>query len=99
MAWWRGSANFILDHTKYLGEGFECLRRDHIRLGMIDRADMGEFESPFLAHETTMPQGITFRGGYQFITMLWKLRDICTILSILCNTCEFQQKSFRMRLP
>ena len=55
MASWRGYANLILDRTKYAGEGIEGLNMDQIRLGMIDMADEGEFDSPFLAHETNLP--------------------------------------------
>jgi hypothetical protein len=37
MASWRGSANLILDRTKYAGEGIEGLNMDQIRLlRMID---------------------------------------------------------------
>ncbi len=62
MASSRGYANFILDCTKYAGGVIEGLRREQIGLGMIDRANQGKLESLFLAHETDMPQGVTFRG-------------------------------------
>jgi hypothetical protein len=51
-----GAREFILDRTKYVGDGIEGLNRDQIRLGMIEKADQGEFESLFLAHETDMPR-------------------------------------------
>jgi hypothetical protein len=57
MASWRGYANLILDRTEFVGDGIEGLNRDKIRLGMIERADQGEFESLFLAHETDVPRG------------------------------------------
>ncbi len=63
MASWRGYASLILDRTKYVGDGIEESRRDHITLGMIDRAVQGEFDSLFLAHETDRPHEITFHGG------------------------------------
>jgi len=56
----RGYANLILDRTKYVGEGIEGLNKNQSRLGMIDKADLGEFDSLFLAHETNMPQGVPF---------------------------------------
>jgi hypothetical protein len=62
MASWRGYANLILDRTKYVGEGIEGLNMDQIRLGMIDNADLGEFNSLFLAHEIDMVQGVPFQG-------------------------------------
>ncbi len=40
---WRGYANLILNRTKYVGDGIDGLNRDQIRLGMVDRADEGEF--------------------------------------------------------
>ena len=52
----------FLDRTKYVGDGIEGFNRDQIRLGMVERADQGEFESLFLAHETDMPRGDTFLG-------------------------------------
>ncbi len=63
MASWRGYANLILDRTKYVGDGIEALNMDHIRLGMIDRADNGEIDTLFLAHETDRPQEVAFQGG------------------------------------
>jgi hypothetical protein len=57
---WKGYANIILDSTKYVGDGIEGLNRDQNRLGMVERADQGEFESVFFAHETDMPRGDTF---------------------------------------
>jgi hypothetical protein len=62
MASWRGYANLTLDRTKYVGEGIEGLNMDRIRFGMIDRANLREFDSLFLAHETDMPQGVPFKG-------------------------------------
>ena len=60
MASWRGYTNLILDRTKYAGNGVEGIKRDKIILGMIDRANQVVFDSLFLAHETDMPQGVTF---------------------------------------
>jgi len=57
MTSWRGYVNLILDITKYVGDGIEGLNREQIRLGMIDRADQGEFSSILVAHETDMPMG------------------------------------------
>ena len=57
MASRRGYANLIRYRTKNLGGGIEGLNMGQIRLGMIERADQGEFESLFLAHETDMPKG------------------------------------------
>jgi hypothetical protein len=57
MASWRGYANIILDRTKSIEDGIEGPNRYQIRLGMIERADRGEFESLFLAHETDVPKG------------------------------------------
>ena len=62
MASRRGYANLILDRTKYAWDGIEGLNMDHVKLGMMYRADHGEFESLFLAHETDMPKGDTFQG-------------------------------------
>jgi hypothetical protein len=62
MASWRGNASLILDRTKYVGDGIEGLNRDKIRLGMVERADKGEFESLFLSHETDMPRGDIILG-------------------------------------
>jgi len=47
MASLRGYANLILDRTKCVGDGIEGLNREQIRLGMVERADPGEFESLF----------------------------------------------------
>jgi hypothetical protein len=44
MAPWSGYANLILDRNKYVGDGIEGLNREHIMLGMVDKADQGEFE-------------------------------------------------------
>ncbi len=60
MASWRGYANFILDRTKYVGGGIEGLNSDQNILGMVERADQGEFVSIFLAYETDMPRGDMF---------------------------------------
>ena len=48
MASWSRYANLILDRTKNVGGGVEGLNKDQIRLGMIDRANQGEFDSCFL---------------------------------------------------
>ncbi len=52
MAPWRGYTHFILDRTKYVEDEVEGLNREQIRLGMIDKADHGEFSSFLLAHGT-----------------------------------------------
>ncbi len=62
MASWRGYANLILDRAKYVGDGSEGLNMDQLKLGMVERADQGEFESLFLAHETDMSKGDSFLG-------------------------------------
>jgi hypothetical protein len=62
MASCRGYANIIIDRNKYVGDSIESLNRDQLRLGMVEGADRGEFESLFLCHETDMPKGDTFLG-------------------------------------
>jgi hypothetical protein len=60
MASWRGYAKLIIGRIKYVRDGIEGLNRDQIRLGMVERADHGEFESLFLAREMDMPREILF---------------------------------------
>jgi hypothetical protein len=63
IAYWRRYAKLTLHRIKYVGYGIEGLNRDWIRLGMIDMADNGEFDSLFLAHKIDMPHGVAFQGG------------------------------------
>jgi hypothetical protein len=93
MASWRGYANLILDHTKYVGEGIEGLMRDHIRLGMYDKADLGEFDSLFLAHEKIYRRGYNSKGIRDFVPMYYyygQLYISSTGWSISCNSYEFK---------
>ena len=62
-----GYVNSILDRIKYVGDSIEGLNIEQIRLGMVDRADHGEFTSLLLAHETDMPLGDRLSMGEWFI--------------------------------
>ncbi len=45
--------NLFVGRTKYVGNGIEGLNTDKMRLGMINMADLVEFESLFLAETDT----------------------------------------------
>ena len=61
---WRGYANLILDRVKYVGIGRMGPNKAHVRADMMDRADGGEFEGVWMAHETDVPMRDAFPNGW-----------------------------------
>jgi hypothetical protein len=55
MAVWRGYANLILDRVKYVGIGRLGPNKAQVRAETQERADDGEFDGVWMAHETDVP--------------------------------------------
>ncbi len=49
---WRGYANLILDRVKYVDTGRLGPNKAQVRAEMRERADDGEFDGVWMAHET-----------------------------------------------
>ena len=56
---WRGYANLILDRVKYVGPN-----KAHVRAGMQERTDDGEFEGLWMSHEIDEPLRDAFPNGW-----------------------------------
>jgi hypothetical protein len=52
MAAWKGYANLMLSRTKYVGTWTMGSNKAQVGQEMRDRADVGEFERMWMAHET-----------------------------------------------
>jgi hypothetical protein len=54
----------ILDRVKYVGTGRMGPNKAHVRAEMKERADGGEFEGVWIAHETDVPLWNAFPNGW-----------------------------------
>jgi hypothetical protein len=63
----RGYAILRLNRIKYTEDGIEGLNKVQIGLGMVDRADHGEFTSFLLVHETDISLGDRLSMGDGFV--------------------------------
>ncbi len=64
MVVWRGYANLILDRVKYVGRGRLGPNKAHVRAEMQERADEGDFNGVWTAHETDVPLRDAFPSGW-----------------------------------
>ena len=55
MAFFKGYANLILDRVKYVGTRRLGPNKAQVRAEMQERADDGEFDGVWMAHETDVP--------------------------------------------
>jgi len=65
LAVWRGYANLIPDRVKYVGTGRLGPNKAHVREEMQERADDGEFDGVWMAHETDVPLRDAFPNGWE----------------------------------
>jgi hypothetical protein len=63
VAVWR-YANLILNRVKYVGTGRMGPNKAQVRARMQGRADEGEFEGVWMAHETDAPLRDAFPNGW-----------------------------------
>ena len=61
---WKGYANLILDRVKYVGSGRLGPNKAQVRAEMQERADAGEFDGMWMAHETDVPVRDAFPNGW-----------------------------------
>jgi hypothetical protein len=55
IATWRGYVKLVLDRAKYVGTGTTGTNMAHIRQGMLDRANAGEYIGIWRAHKIDIP--------------------------------------------
>ncbi len=64
IAVWRGCANLVLDRVKYVGAGRLGPNKAQVRAEMQERANEGEFDGVWMAHETDVPLRNAFPNGW-----------------------------------